>query len=447
MGLEVFATDTEGIGGRIRCRYEDFVVEEVLLDGEVVRVGAEVPVNLSKYVRSGPWTWFILEKRGVDTLRAVWELVKRLGVDFSRVSWGGYKDAFAVTAQVVSVFGVAPHKLRSVQLPSNMCIKVPVASDRPFTPSCIFGNHFCIVIRCIELSESEIERRIGAILEELNSLGGLPSFYGHQRFGTRRPNTHLVGKYIVKERFEDAVMELIARPYPYESSSIAEIRKIIWESRDYAKALTLLPKRYDVERLVLEHLSKYPRDFVGALRRLPRNLLTLFIEAYQAYLFNKVLSRRLERGLPISKPVRGDFVALLDPHGFPTKSLVKVTDSNRDKVFELIRDGKAALVLNVFGYNTILADGEPGEVEREVLKEEELSLEDFKIKSMPELSSRGTIRPASTRILNFRFEVEEDELHPGYRRVTVEFTLRRGNYATILLREIMKPRNVVEAGY
>ncbi len=151
--------------------------------------------------------------------------------------------------------------------------------------------------------------------------------------------------------------------------------------------------------------------------------------------------------MPISRPVKGDFVALLDPHGFPTKSLVKVTDSNKDKVFELIRDGKATLVLNVFGYNTILADGEPGEVEREVLKEEELSLEDFKIKSMPELSSRGTIRPASTQILNFKFEIKEDELHPGYRQVVVEFILRRGNYATVLLREIMKPRNVVEAGY
>ncbi|RLG97782.1 hypothetical protein DRO29_02415, partial [Candidatus Bathyarchaeota archaeon] len=38
-------------------------------------------------------------------------------------------------------------------------------------------------------------------------------------------------------------------------------------------------------------------------------------------------------------------------------------------------------------------------------------------------------------------------VNPSKFKVELDFTLLRGSYATVLLREVMKPRNVVEAGF
>ena len=44
LGIEVYASQSLGIGGRIRHFSEDFVVEEVLVDGTKAEVGnAEIP--------------------------------------------------------------------------------------------------------------------------------------------------------------------------------------------------------------------------------------------------------------------------------------------------------------------------------------------------------------------------------------------------------------------
>jgi tRNA(Glu) U13 pseudouridine synthase TruD len=51
LGIEAYATKTRGVGGAIRETVDDFVVEEVLVDGSKANVSGAVP---SKVLASTP---------------------------------------------------------------------------------------------------------------------------------------------------------------------------------------------------------------------------------------------------------------------------------------------------------------------------------------------------------------------------------------------------------
>jgi tRNA(Glu) U13 pseudouridine synthase TruD len=44
-------------------------------------------------------------------------------------------------------------------------------------------------------------------------------------------------------------------------------------------------------------------------------------------------------------------------------------------------------------------------------------------------------------------ELSEDEENAGKKMVSLSFMLRKGSYATVVLREFMKPKDPVEAGF
>ena len=89
----------------------------------------------------------------------------------------------------------------------------------------LLGNFFTIKIKAIKHKESTVETRISQTLEELEALGGIPNFFGHQRFGTTRPITHLVGKAIVRGDFEEAAMLFLAKPSVHEHPASRQARQ------------------------------------------------------------------------------------------------------------------------------------------------------------------------------------------------------------------------------
>jgi tRNA(Glu) U13 pseudouridine synthase TruD len=44
-------------------------------------------------------------------------------------------------------------------------------------------------------------------------------------------------------------------------------------------------------------------------------------------------------------------------------------------------------------------------------------------------------------------EVSEDKENEGKQMMKLGFTLNRGSYATVVLREFMKPQELIQAGY
>lgn len=180
---------------------------------------------------------------------------------------------------------------------------------------------------------------------------------------------------------------------------------------------------------MLNHLVSNPGDHAGALRVLPENLRRMFVHAYQSYLFNRMLSARLQRCLSF-EPVEGDIVCF-SRNGMPDVSRTeKVTAEKIEAVRRLFERRRAFVTLPLIGYETELADGEQGEIERQILESEGIFRESFSVDLFPDLGSRGARRPALLQV-DPRIDLDDES-------VCIQFSLPPGSYATVLLREYMK---------
>jgi tRNA pseudouridine13 synthase len=179
-------------------------------------------------------------------------------------------------------------------------------------------------------------------------------------------------------------------------------------------------------------------DFRSAFSALPMTLQKLFVHAYQAYLFNLVLSHRMARNIPLNEAIVGDVVCFLTEFGIADSDKVeRVTEGKVEAMNRLIKRGRAFVTAPIFGYETACADGVQGEIERKVLRDEAIELTDFYSEKMPEISSKGTRRPV---VVPVKMKVSEDgftddELNPGRFKTRFQFFLPKGAYATVLLRE------------
>jgi len=444
LGIETYASQSSGIGGIIRQFPEDFMVEEVLADGakaEIQHVETPQPVGEGRYLIC------VLVKRDWDTLRAVKKVARRLGISYKRVQIAGIKDAKALTAQHISIRGVTPERVSRVKI-KDIALRPLTFSDEKVYSRLLLGNTFHILIRAISHPSSLIEKRVKNVQGELSSLGGLPNFFGHQRFGTVRPLTHLVGGCLVRGNLEEAALTYLAQPSPHEHPESREARRQLQDTQDFKEALRSFPTYLRYERLMLTQLTRQPRDFVGAFRNLPLKLRRLLIQAYQSFLFNKFLSERMKRGVGLNEPQVGDYVVHVDRHGLPTTEFTQATSQSLPAVKKASRTGRMRVAIPLIGYKQQPSDGEQGEIEREILEAENLAPRDFYVSSMPETSARGGLRTILGSILDFSVEeMSRDSGSPRKRKMGLSFTLHRGSYATVLLREFLKPRNLIKAGF
>jgi tRNA pseudouridine13 synthase len=110
--------------------------------------------------------------------------------------------------------------------------------------------------------------------------------------------------------------------------------------------------------------------------------------------------------------------------------------------------GKMRLAIPLLGFKQSISLGVQGEIEKQILEEEGINQKGFKIPAMPEITARGELRTALTPLNDFSLnEISEDSANPSKHKARVGFTLYRGSYATIFLRELVKPRNLIKAGF
>jgi tRNA pseudouridine13 synthase len=418
IGIEVYATKTQGIGGRLRQFPEDFKVEEILTNGSTAKIE---PDNIPHITGFGRYLICVLVKRNIDTFQAVQAVANKLGVASDRIHIGGIKDAKALTAQHVSISRMLPEQIGKIETPKLRLYPLAFSNEKIHS-DLLFGNHFSIMIRALEHSESVIARCIENANSELSTLGGCANFFGHQRFGTTRPVTHLVGKHMLRGEWEEAAFTFLAKPSVYEHPQSKQVRQRLWDTRDFKDALRYFPSRLTYERNMLSHLAMRSGDFVGAFHRLPKKLCQLFIQAYQSYLFNRFLSENIRRGLLQEDPAEYTHKLTVDNREYPALPLI--------------------------GYQQRISNGKHGEIEKRILEDEEVQFNGFKIPLMPEISSKGKLRTALTPLRDFKMDESfEDEANPGKSKKSLSFALMKGSYATVLLREFMKPENPIEAGY
>jgi tRNA pseudouridine13 synthase len=312
----------------------------------------------------------------------------------------------------------------------------------------IKGNRFHITIRGIDHPASVIEERTRGVKEEIEQVGGVPNFFGHQRFGTIRPNTHIVGKYLTRGDPERAALAFLAEPSMHEHPEARAARQQLQDTMNFEEALEGFPRFLRYERFMLRHLVKCPTDFVGAFRTLPRRLRQLFVQAYQSYLFNRFLSERIRRGILLDEPQLGDYMIKLDEHGIPAEEWDQATEQNIQAMVDAIKEQKMCVAAPLVGPDQPPSKGIQGEIEQAILEAENVTPAAFKIPSMPEATAEGRPRAVLNPVWNLVMEeVSEDKENEGKQMMKLGFTLNRGSYATVVLREFMKPQELIQAGY
>ena len=410
--MEVYLTDADGIGGRLKTVPEDFVVEEV-------------PLAFPPAHAEGKYTVAALRVRNWETNRLMQELARRVGVPRESIFFAGTKDKRAVTTQYVSIR--APEAtVRALDIKDVEVLETRRVDRAPKIGELV-GNRFVIRVR-------EHKGSAEPIVRELQAAGGFPNFFGVQRFGVTRPVTHKVGLAIIRGDLEEAVRLYVGNPSPDEPED-ARAARAAYEKEGVA-ALPLYPRHLQFERGMILHLKERPGDFEGALLGLPRNLLTMFVYAAQSLAFNRLLSRRIAAGIGLNEPTLGDVVFGLDADGRPDKErLHKVTPRNLARVEKLCREGRALVTGVLYGSDVALAEGRMGELERAVVAEMGWTRQDLLVRHLPEAASFGTRRELLAP-LGPVWLAEGADAHGEH--VELSFFLLKGSYATCMLREVMK---------
>jgi tRNA pseudouridine13 synthase len=424
IGIETFFTPFEGVGGKLRSIPEDFVVREAS--------------NYPSEKENGIFTIADVTATNWETNLLVRELSNWLHISRQRIGFAGTKDKRAKTTRLMSFYNIPIDKLSEVKI-KDVEIENIYTSGHPIKIGNLIGNIFEIIVRNIDRKiKSDCVKDVASFIVKY---GGFPNFYGVQRFGVVRPITHVVGKYIVKSDFEKAAMSYIANPMEGEDEESYLLREQLEKTYDFSEALKSYPNKLNFEKAILNKLVVNPKDFVGALKELPKNLLTMFVYAYQSYLFNRILSERIRKKLPLNEAIAGDIVLPIKK-GVIDQNYIMVRENNIEKVNKQISKSKAAISGVLFGSDSVFSDGEMGEIEHKIIDSEKIDPRDFIIPDITYISSLGSRHLLLAFIKGLDFKLIADELNKDKRALILKFELQKGCYATSLLREFMKTDNI-----
>ncbi len=410
VGIELYASDGEPCNAVAKSQAGDFVVEEEISVGGLV-TGE----------RPGYFPLYRVQKHDIDTMHMAEELSRLLK---SRVSYGGMKDKKAQAVQYAtpaSLRAARPTRVERERFTATLVGYVP----KPLSRGAVVGNTFEINLRnCC----SEIE----GLVEETMRLARarkIPNFYGLQRFGTSGAGTHRIGKALVRGEFQDAVNLMLLEPRKSDGESSRAARELMSEG-DYKGGARLLPQGRDIERKVATELSRRPNDWIGALRAVPLRLRRLYVQAYQSMIFNKTLSAALAHGEDVSVMRPGDNWAEESEDGLVTSRVMGTKDKPT---------ARAVPMVQIVGYAFRDYGSRFDAYVKKALEEEGVSPGRFFVDRMQEVSSEGGFRRPHLAVLNASWRTDGDVAH-------LRFTLGRGQYATILLREVIKPSDPAAVG-
>jgi len=407
-GIECYCTSFTGTGGSIKQGSEDFGVSELVDESFADNISPAFDYRHS-------YPLYVLEKHDIDSNHALFEIERECGIKL-RVM--GIKDAKAVTTQYAGagrVMKSPPRELKSRH--TRLILKG--FTKRPIGREFLAGNRFEIAIRDPHLQD------LSGLLPEITRIG---NFYGLQRFGSERLVTHLVGKEIVRRNFRRAVELLLSYTTEYDTPMNKEIRNKSADPGSYRQVLKMLPNGMDIERQVLTALVA-GKDAVSALRAVPITIRRLFVQAYQAYIFNKSLGTAVMNGEDLLQPVAGDLCFELEGQATFGR-LIKYDPASDTKMVPAIR---------MAGYTFQPGKGRFESITKAILQEEGMTAKDFHIKEMQELSQQGGFRQAPLWCMDLSYKQQSP--------LEVSFKLPKGSYATTLLREIIKPEDPIKSGF
>ncbi|XP_062928239.1 pseudouridylate synthase 7 homolog [Mobula hypostoma] len=390
----------------------------------------------------GTYCHFVLYKENKDTMDAINVLSKFLRVKPNIFSYMGTKDKRAITVQEIAVVKITAQRLSHL----NKCLmnfRLGNFSYKkyPLKLGELQGNHFTVVLRNITGSDLQVEHAMTSLRDI-----GFINYYGMQRFGTTAVPTYQVGKAILQNNWTE-VIDLILKPRPgAERGYLVKCREEWAQTKDPEAALKKLPVKRCVEGQLLRGLAKYGmKNIVSAFGMIPRNNRLMYIHSYQSYVWNNIVSKRIEEyGL---KAMPGDLVL---------KGGTAVPIQESDVQNYTIHD----VVLPLPGFDVLYPKHKIGKAYEEMMAADSLDINNMRHK-IRDYSLSGAYRKIIIRPQNVTWEilVYDDKKIPlvqtdveklegvplpesskdgKFKALKMDFSLPPSTYATMAIREVLK---------
>jgi len=418
---------------------------------------------------------FILCKENKESFEMLNVMARLLNIQVKHIGVAGTKDKRGVTSQQITV-----HRIRAKRMAKLTLFGAQIGNfeyvDAPLGFGDHSGNAFEITLRQIE------PEQVGNIENAVRSLqsSGTINYFGLQRFGSSgvENGTHKIGIKLLLGDWQGA-LDLLLMPREGERKDVAIARAKWAETKDAKETLKLLPRWCNAERCALERMMKVrATDLVSALLAVPRQIRLMYIHAYQAYLFNKVVSARI-RKFGVNNVVEGDLIVEEgeiagdeddddDEHdGYLRKCMPSVRVVTAEEAASGTID-PALLVMPLPG-NAVKYPTNMGDIYNEIAAEDGIDLNahlhpvrEFSLAQFTGDYRRVYLKPTnvSHRIISYAdpkanlvlsdldrvkgATTAQYEAGP-LRAMTVEFHLPPSSYATMVLRELMKSTTSTEA--
>ena len=380
---------------KIKVRPEDFVVRELV----------EIPL-----AEIGNYTILKLEKKLWNTLDVIDFVARRLRLPKRSFSRAGLKDRYSLTTQYLSFRGNFKRTIRE----KNFALKPVGKSNFPVTPRVLRGNGFEITLRNLTETESvKLKHNAPEVADH-----GFPNYFDEQRFGSARHGQGFIAKKLIQKHYQGALKLLLCYPYKEDSAREKRFKKYcINHWPDWQGFLESAPPLY---RPILRYLRERPKDFKNAIKRIDKELLNLYLLAYQSFLFNETLANMIKQSgehYESLKYSQGEFTFYRE---LPASSALR------------------KLCIPMLNEKTTLT-GIAGRIAENVLKKEGITLKNMGLQKMRLRGVRFKAFKRNAIIFPTGFvvtEPEPDELYANRLKRKIECTLPSGTYATILVKRL-----------
>eukprot|EP01025_Chloroclados_australasicus_P016467 TRINITY_DN1827_c0_g1_i2.p1 TRINITY_DN1827_c0_g1~~TRINITY_DN1827_c0_g1_i2.p1 ORF type:complete len:636 (-),score=73.90 TRINITY_DN1827_c0_g1_i2:738-2579(-) len=250
--------------------------------------------------RGRDYVKFTIAKQNVDSQQAVSQICMYLSRDRQAVCFAGNKDKRAITFQKATAYRVPCQQLSDLNRKLN---KVKVGDFEyvatPLQLGSLTGNQFQIILREVQGDPVQACQNV--------KQKGFINYFGLQRFGSAENSTHKVGLELLKGNWSAAVKMILAKNQ--SDKQTVNFAKDLFLKGDIKGAFRKMPKSLVGEWNILNGLLRAGEtNYLEAINRIPRNLRTLYIHSYQAYLWNVAATHRISY-YGSDKVVEGDLVA------------------------------------------------------------------------------------------------------------------------------------------
>ncbi len=368
---------------------ENFIVNEILNNKTIM----EPLANFGREEK-GLFIHCVLKKKLIDTPGAIKILSKELHVPNDWIGYAGLKDAQGITFQRISIFNTQIENLQKLFF-TNFSLFNFTRKKYEVNLGDLWGNRFTITLnpRSLNIDESIFINEIKERIQELDKFS-FPNYFGLQRFGTNRPVSHQIGKYLLRKDFESAVKTYLTYTSAFENEKLSLLRNTLSIDWDYKRFRENIPKNYNYEIIMARSLEKYPNNYFRAFNEIPLRMKKFFISSYQSYIFNELLSKYLSN------------------FQMDEKIITELPLISQNADFSTFPD----YLQNYLMY---------------LLKKDEIDLKNFKDLNIYFKSSKKQLRKTFISLTDYNYQINNNNL-------ILSFSLPKSSYATMIIREITR---------